>query len=230
MPPIVSVIIPVYNEAGTVRQIVERLLAVPFEKEIIAVDDGSTDGSADVLRELARAHPETVTAVTLPVNRGKGAAVRAGLSASSGDRFIVQDADLEYDPEDIPGLLAALDKAGTDVVYGSRILGRTQHGYAGFYVGGIVVSLVASLLFRTHISDEPTCYKLFGRELLDKIDLTCTGFEFCPEITAKALRRGLTIREAPISYHARSFREGKKINWRDGIKAVCYLVKYALAR
>jgi len=230
MSPGVSVVIPVYNEAATVREIVERVIAACFDKEIVAVDDGSTDGSGGILDELAEKHPATVRVVSLPENRGKGAALRAGFSRATGDVLVVQDADLEYDPADIPRLLSALEAPGVDIVYGSRILGKTPRGHAAFYVGGIALSLVASLLFRTHISDEPTCYKMFPRRLLDDIRLTCVGFEFCPEITAKALRRGYAIRDVPIGYRARSFKEGKKINWRDGVKAILYLIRYGLAR
>jgi len=145
-------------------------------------------------------------------------------------RPVIQDADLEYDPADIPKLLDALEGTDADVVYGSRILARTRRGYALFYLGGLTVSLVASLLFRTHLSDEPCCYKLFPRTFLEWLDLRCTGFEFCPELTAKTLGRGYIIREVPVSYRARSFRQGKKINWLDGLKAIGYLVRFALAR
>ena len=230
MPPKVSVIIPVYNEADTVGEIVERLTSVPFDKEIIVVDDGSTDGSGEVLRKLAASHADALNLVALPENRGKGAALRAGFAEAAGDLIIVQDADLEYDPEDIPKLLAKIEEPDVDLVYGSRILARTRRGYAAFYLGGIAVSLVASLLFRTHLSDEPCCYKLFPRKLLDEIRLKCEGFEFCPELTANALRRGYAIREIPVSYRARSFHEGKKITWRDGVLAIAYLMRYALAR
>jgi glycosyltransferase involved in cell wall biosynthesis len=222
-----SVIIPVYNEAATVHRIIEKVLAVPVDKEVIAVDDGSTDGSAEELRRLASLHPE-ITVVLRPENRGKGAAVRAGLARATGDVVIIQDADLEYDPGDYPALLAALERPGTDVVYGSRILGRTRHGHPWFYLGGQIVSLVASIVFGTHISDEPTCYKVFPRKVLRRIRLAADGFEFCPEVTAKVLRCGYTIREVPIRYYPRSFAEGKKIRWIDGVKAVYYLIKYRL--
>jgi len=229
MSPEVSVIIPVYNEADTVGEIVERLLAVGFDKEIIIVDDGSTDDSPTVLRKLTQTYPDTLRLVTCETNRGKGAALRAGFAHASGQFILVQDADLEYDPEDIPKLLAALEQTDADVVYGSRIRGRTPRGYAAFTLGGITVSLVASLLFRTHLSDEPCCYKLFPRGLLDEIDLVCEGFEFCAELTARTLRRGYTLREVPVNYHPRSFREGKKIRWIDGVWAIYYLMRYRLA-
>ncbi len=223
----VSVVIPAFNEAATVGTIIDRVLAVPIDKEVVVVDDGSTDGTDGILAALARKHPAIVV-VRREVNGGKGAALRAAFARATGDVIIVQDADLEYNPRDYPALLAALEKPGVDLVYGSRILGHTRRGYAAFYVGGILVSLVASLLFRTHLSDEPTCYKVFRRRLLDRLRLECRGFEFCPEITAKALRRGLTIREVPIRYDARSLREGKKVRWTDGVKAIYFLVKYRL--
>jgi glycosyltransferase involved in cell wall biosynthesis len=231
---------PVYNEARTLREIVARVLAAPLDKELVAVDDGSTDGSGDILRELASARPDSsaegsakadvLRVVTLAKNSGKGAAVRAGFAEAKGDILVVQDADLEYDPEDLPRLLAAMSRPGVDVVYGSRITGHTPRGYAAFYVGGILVSLTASLLFRAHVSDEPTCYKMFRRTLLDTLKLECAGFEFCAEFTAKALRRGCVIRDVPIRYHARSLAEGKKITWRDGLKAIATLLRIALAR
>jgi len=222
-----SVVIPVYNEARTIREIVERVIAVPIDKEIIVVDDGSTDATPDTLKELRRRHPE-VKVLTRAHNAGKGMALRCGFARASGDVIIVQDADLEYDPRDYPALLAELEKPGVDLVYGSRILGRNSFAHASFFVGGQVVSLAAGLLFRTHISDEPTCYKVFPRKLLERIRLECTGFEFCAEITAKALRRGYTIREVPIRYAPRSIREGKKLRWLDGLKAVYILLKYRL--
>jgi len=222
-----SVVIPVYNEGRTVQGIIERVLAVPIEKEIIAVDDGSTDDTSEVLEGLAGRHPE-ITVVIQPRNQGKGSALRAGFDRATGDVIIVQDADLEYDPRDYPVLLAKLEKPGVDLVYGSRTLGKNPFCHASFFLGGQVVSLVASLLFRTRISDEPTCYKVFPRKLLDTIHLQSRGFEFCPEITAKALRRGCTIREVPIRYYPRSVAQGKKIRWTDGLKAIYYLVKYRL--
>lgn len=230
MPPTVSVVMPVYNEARTLREIVARVLAVPFDKEIVAVDDGSTDGSREVLRELAANYPDVVRVVELAKNSGKGAALRAGFAVARGEFVVVQDADIEYDPADLPKLLDVMRRPGVDVVYGSRIKGRTPHGYASFYVGGVLVSLTASLLFGAHVSDEPTCYKMFRRELLKTLRLECTGFEFCAEFTAKALRRGYTLREVPIRYHARTLDEGKKITWRDGVIAILALLRYALAR
>ncbi len=223
----VSVVIPVYNEAATVHEIIDRVLAVPVDKELVVVDDGSKDGTGKVLTELARERPDMVVLLQ-PKNQGKGAALRAGFAKASGEIIIVQDADLEYDPGDYPALLAELEKPGVDLAYGSRILGRNTFAHKSFFLGGQLVSFVTSILFGTHISDEPTCYKVFRRSLLERIELECTGFEFCPEITAKALLRGCTIREVPIRYYPRSVAEGKKIRWTDGIKAIYYLVKYRL--
>jgi glycosyltransferase involved in cell wall biosynthesis len=220
---------PVYNEAPTLREIVARVIAAPLDKEIVAVDDGSTDGSREILRELAAARPNVLRVVELPKNRGKGAAVRAGFAAARADVLVVQDADLEYDPADLPRLFAEM-RPGVDAVYGSRIKGRTPHGYAAFYVGGILVSLTASLLFRAHVSDEPTGYKMFRRALLDRLDLEGDGFEFCAEFTAQALRLGATIREVPIRYRARTLSEGKKITWRDGVTALWTLLRIAVLR
>jgi len=223
-----SVVIPAYNEGRTVGEIVERVLALPMEKEVIVVDAGSTDSTAAVLKELGRKHPE-MTVVTLSESLGKGSALRAGFARVRGEVILVQDADLEYDPEDYPALLAALEKPGAEMVYGSRIIGKNPHGPMSYFLGGWVISLLTSLLFRTHISDEPTGYKVFPRELLDTIHLESRGFEFCPEITAKALRLGYTIREVPIRYHPRGLAEGKKIRWTDGLKAVYTLIKYCVS-
>jgi dolichol-phosphate mannosyltransferase len=223
-----SVVIPAYDEERTLEEIVERVLAVPIEKEVIVVDAGSTDNTAAVLKALGRKHPE-ITAVTLSGRIGKGSALRAGFARATGEVILVQDADLEYDPADYPALVAEIEKPGVDMVYGSRILRRNPHGHASYYLGGLGVSLATSLLFRTHISDEPTCYKVFRRKLLDAIRLESRGFEFCPEITAKALRRGYRIREVPIRYSPRSLAEGKKLRWTDGLKAVYTLIKYCLS-
>jgi glycosyltransferase involved in cell wall biosynthesis len=225
-----SVVIPVYNEEATLREIVERVLAAPFDKEIIAVNDGSTDRSADILRELAAEHPDCVKIVLLPVNRGKGTALRAGFARASGDVIVVQDADLEYDPRDIPKLLKALERPSTDIVYGARRRTPGEGGHVMYLLGGALVSLAASLLFRTHFIDVMTCYKVFPRKLLDRIKLTCTRFDYCPEITAKALMKSFAIREAPISYRPRTFEQGKKIGWRDGIECILCLLRYRLAR
>lgn len=224
-----SVVIPVYNEAGTLAEIVQRVLAVelPVEREIVVVDDGSTDGSDRIASELARRHPE-VRAFRQERNRGKGAALRAGFAQAAGDVILVQDADLEYDPNDYGKLLTPIIAGRADVVFGSRTLRESGRGQLMFYLGGRVVSAVTNLLYAAHVSDEPTCYKVFRRSVLDRIRLTCTGFEFCPEFTAKVLKAGYVIHEVPIRYYPRTRAEGKKVTWRDGVQAIWTLVKYRL--
>ncbi|MFA6029888.1 MAG: glycosyltransferase family 2 protein [Elusimicrobiota bacterium] len=222
-----SIVVPAFNEARTIRGVVERLLALklPVRLELLVVDDGSTDGTADALSVLRDAR---LKVLRHPKNRGKGAAVRTALEQATGDYLLVQDADLEYDPEDIPRLLE-LAAAGAPAVYGSRIL-RTENpaSYRRYYWGGRFISLWTSLLFLTRITDEPTCYKLVRTELLRSLDLQCTGFEFCPEVTAKLLKRGHLIVETPIRYRPRSIEEGKKIRWKDGVIALWTLLKIRL--
>ena len=220
-----TIIIPVYNEAATILPLLRRLLSVglPAGREIVVVDDGSTDGTREALASFS--HPD-VRALRHPGNRGKGAAVRTGLAAARGDHVLIQDADLEYDPEDIPELLAPALDGRAAVVYGSRILGDNPPSYRRFYWGGRLVSWWTNLLFRSRLTDEPCGYKLFPTELLRSFNLRCEGFEFCPEATAKALRRGIKILELPIHYHPRSFAKGKKIGWKDGVIALWTLLKY----
>jgi dolichol-phosphate mannosyltransferase len=222
---VLSVIVPVYNEAATVLLLLRRLLAVklPVDREIIIVDDGSQDGTRDVLKAF---HDPAVRCVFHEKNQGKGMAIRTGLSAAKGDLVLIQDADLEYDPNDIPALLVPALQQGAKVVYGSRILRTNPASYFRYYWGGRFVSLWCNLLFGSNVTDEPTGYKLFSTELLRSLGLKCTGFEFCPEATAKILKRGIEIREVPISYAPRTIEEGKKINWRDGIIALWTLLRY----
>jgi len=226
---LLSVLVPVYNEQDTVIPILERVLELDVPKEVIVVDDGSTDASAHRLEEFAREHPE-VTVLRHPRNRGKGAAVRTALERATGDVVVVQDADLEYDPRDLPRLLSLIERGEADVVYGSRVRGGNPMSYLRYYLGGRLVSLVASLLYGRWITDEPTCYKMVRRDLLDDIDLEAEGFEFCPELTAKLLRRGARYREVPIRYRPRSIGEGKKIRARDGLIAVWTLLKLRFCR
>jgi glycosyltransferase involved in cell wall biosynthesis len=220
-----SVIVPVFNERNTVAEIVRRMRSVdlPVEREIVVVDDGSDDGTRDVLTQLA---DSTVHIVKHGVNRGKGAAIRTGLENSTGDVVLVQDADLEYDPEDWPKLLAPILKGRARVVYGSRFTGERRNMLFLHWVGNRFLSLVTNVLYNSTLSDMETCYKLFQRDVLDGVQLRANRFEFEPEFTAKVLRRGIRIYEVPISYAGREPDEGKKITWRDGISALWTLVKY----
>jgi dolichol-phosphate mannosyltransferase len=218
-----SIIIPCFNECDTILEVVRRVKDVPLDKEIIIVDDGSVDGTRALLRGLER---DGCRVLYHDRNRGKGMAIRTGLPAVTGDLVVVQDADLEYDPQDLISLVRAFDSDGVSVVYGSRNLRGNARSYSTFYWGGRVVSWLTTLLYWCHITDEPTCYKMFRAPLLKSIDLKCEGFEFCPEVTAKVLRRGLKIREVPISYYPRDFSEGKKIRWTDGVHAMWLLIRY----
>jgi glycosyltransferase involved in cell wall biosynthesis len=220
-----SVIVPVFNERNTVVEIVRRMRAVelPVEREIVLVDDGSDDGTRAVLPQLG---DSTVRVVTHPHNRGKGAAVRTGLANVTGDLVIVQDADLEYDPEDWPRLLAPVLKGKAQVVYGSRFTGERRNMFFLHWLGNRFLSLVTNVLYNTTLSDMETCYKVFDRRILDGIKLRSERFEFEPEITAKILKKRIRIYEVPISYAGREAEEGKKITWHDGFSALWTLLKY----
>lgn len=220
-----SVVIPVYNERQTLEELLRRVHAVAVDKQVVIVDDGSTDGTRDLLQARPARSDETI--VYHECNQGKGMALRTGFAHAAGDVVLVQDADLEYDPRDYPALLAPFADPQVQVVYGSRILGSSPgRSSFWFYWGGRFLSLLTSLLYGTHLTDEATCYKAFRRDLLLSIPLECTGFEFCPEITAKLLRRGVRIVEVPIHYYPRSHAEGKKITWRDGVTAIRMLLRY----
>ncbi len=218
-----SVIMPVFNEVWTLTAIVERVLANPICHELIMVDDGSTDGSRDL---LARMDDRRIKCIYHDNNQGKGAAIRTGLKYVSGDVVIIQDADLEYDPSDYQQVVAPIANGDANVVYGSRISGDNPMSSAAFYWGGRVLSFITNCLYGSRITDEPTCYKAFRAEVLKKLDLKCTGFEFCPEVTAKVLKAGIDIVEVPITYAPRSTKQGKKIKLRDGIQAVWTLIRY----
>jgi len=221
-----SIIIPVYNEAATLEEIIARVRATGLAYEIIVVDDGSADDSPAILSRLQNSSEPQLQIFRHEHNRGKGAAMRTGLEAVTGDLVLVQDADLEYDPVDYAALLKPFDNPGVQVVYGSRNLQRNPKSSFAFYWGGRLLSWVANWLFGSHITDEATGYKVIRTDLLREMDLETDGFEFCPEVTAKLLQMQVPIHEVPISYHPRSWEEGKKIQWYDGAIAIWTLIKY----
>ena len=222
-----SVIVPVYNERNTVVEVLRRMRAVELpdgiEREIIVIDDGSTDGTRDVLRQLG---DSTVRILKHETNRGKGASVRTGLALATGDYVLIQDADLEYDPDDWPRLIAPVIRGRARVVYGSRFTGERRNMLLLHWIGNRMLSLVTNVLFNSTLSDMETCYKLMDRTLLNDLALRSDHFDIEPEITAKVLKRGIRIYEVPISYMGREFDEGKKITWRDGFAALWTLVKF----
>ncbi len=224
-----SVVIPVYNERRTLRQLVQRVAEAPFETEILCVDDGSTDGSREILAELQTKYPQ-LKIFLQPVNNGKGASLRRGIQEASGDFVIIQDADLEYDPTDYPALLGPLLEGKADVVYGSRFLGSGPHRVLYFWhsVANWVLTLVSNCLTNINLSDMETCYKVFRREIIQAIPLEEDRFGFEPEITVKVAKRKLRIYEVGISYAGRTYEEGKKIGWKDGVWALWCLLKYSI--
>ena len=220
----VSVLVPAYNEARTIGKCLEAVYGLNpgRDLEVIVVDDGSTDGTYEAA--MAAAKPGT-RVLKHERNSGKGTAIRTALAAATGDVVLIQDADLEYDPADYAALLKPFEEGRAEVVYGSRILKNPARSYHRYYWGGRLVSLWTNLLYGSHLTDEPTCYKVFRTPLLRSLDLKCTGFEFCPEATAKVLKRGIAIFELPISYRPRRMEEGKKIRWTDGVIALWTLLK-----
>ena len=221
-----SVVMPVYNEEATVEEIVNRVLAEGHDKELIIVDDGSTDGTPAILRRLAKKHPDTIKLVIHKQNVGKGAAVRTGLKRVSGDVVIIQDADLEYDPQDYEVLLEPIQEGTADAVYGSRFLGAHRVLLFWHYLGNRFLTFLTNLLYNVNLTDMETCYKAVRAPLITSIPLRSNSFDIEPEITAKLLKRGARLYEVPIKYAGRTYQEGKKIGWRDGFTAIWTLLKY----
>ena len=230
MNPIkLSVVIPVYNECNTIAQILERVQRVNLPKEIILVDDGSTDGTRESLEELRRQQPN-LTVVLQPRNMGKGRALRTGFERARGDYVIVQDADLEYDPEDYFKLIAPLERGIADAVYGSRFITTQEHRVLYFWhsLGNKLLTLLSNMATDLNLTDMETCYKVFRRELIQSIVLEEDRFGFEPEITCKLARAGARMYEVGIAYHGRTYEEGKKIGLQDGFRALWCILKYRI--
>lgn len=224
-----TIIIPVFNERPTIETILEKVRranTLGLEKEIIVIDDGSTDGTTEILRNY---HHQDVIALFHDHNQGKGTAVRTGIKNATGDLILIQDADLEYHPEEYPKLIKPFINDGALVVYGSRELsGQNRPSSLFFYVGGRTVTTITNFLYGSHLTDVPTCYKAFRRAVIADLPLRCQRFEFCPEVTAQILKRKIPIIEVPISYSARSKQAGKKIRFRDGVEAIWTLLRCRL--
>ena len=225
----ISVVMPVYNEAATVLDIIAAVRSVPLELELIIVDDGSTDGTSSILAAIS---DPAVRVVHHDCNRGKGAALRTAFREVCGDFVIIQDADLEYSPADYPKLLKPLLDGRADVVYGSRFVGGEEHRTLFFWhmIGNRLLTLFSNMLTNLNLTDMETCYKVFRREIIEKITIEEDRFGFEPEITAKVAKLGARIYEVGISYNGRTYADGKKIVWRDGISAIRCIIKYNLFR
>jgi glycosyltransferase involved in cell wall biosynthesis len=238
----VSLVIPVYNEKATLEELLRRVVAVDVPKELVVVDDCSTDGSREILTGLAEhglvslsgarpANENRFTVLFQETNQGKGAALRRGFAAATGDVVVVQDADLEYDPREIPRLVAPITEGHADVVYGSRFIGETRRVL--YYWHAVVnwgLTTLSNMTSGLNLTDMETCYKAFRRELIQSISIEEDRFGFEPEITAKVARAGARVYEVPISYHGRTYEEGKKIGWKDGFRALYAIAKYSLKR
>jgi glycosyltransferase involved in cell wall biosynthesis len=221
--PLLSVVMPVYNERTTIDAIIRRVVAVPLRIQLIVIDDGSTDGTAEILDRLA---PELGFTLLRQRNAGKGAALRRGFAAVTGDIAVIQDADLEYSPEEFPQLIDLIVKGRADVVYGSRFLGRHRAFMFAHYLGNKLVTLATNVLYNTMLTDMETCYKAMRIEVLRSMTLRSNGFGIEPEMTAKIFKRGYRVYEVPITYDGRGYGEGKKITWSAGFVALWVLFKY----
>jgi glycosyltransferase involved in cell wall biosynthesis len=222
--PVLSVVMPVFNERDTVEEIIARVLAVKMRIQLIVVDDVSTDGTTEILERLQRQHGFTL--LRQPRNGGKGAALRRGFTAVTGDMMIIQDADLEYSPEEYPLLTQLITSGRADVVFGSRFLGTHRVFLLTHYLGNRLLTFITNVLYNTMLSDMETCYKVMRVDVLRSMELKSDGFGIEPEITAKVFKRRYKVYEVPISYDGRGYEEGKKITWRDGVVALWVLIKY----
>jgi glycosyltransferase involved in cell wall biosynthesis len=222
--PLLSVVMPVYNERATVEEIVGRVLAVPLRIELVAVDDASTDGTRELLEKLARERGFKL--LLQERNRGKGAAVRRGVAEATGDVIVIQDADLEYSPEEYPELIDLIVRGKADAVFGSRFIGRHRCFLFTHYLANLFLNLVTNVLYNTTMTDMETCFKAVRADLLKSIELKSDRFGIEPEITAKLFKRDARVYEVPITYEGRDYSEGKKISWKDGFPALWTLVKY----
>jgi len=222
--PLLSVIVPVYNEAKTIAQVLEKINSVPIDKEIVVVDDSSTDGTGKIMRNMRLNNLKVIHHST---NRGKGAAFLTGLNHASGEYIIIQDADLEYNPSDYMQLFKALESGSSGLILGARFT-EGHHGLLVHRLGNRFLTFVLNLLFGSHLNDYATCYKLGRRDLFENLDLKATGFDIDVEIICNALKNKIQIKEIPISYYPRTYGEGKKIRLKDAFWAVFYMVKYRL--
>lgn len=222
-----SIVMPVFNEKATIRELISRVLDTPFDKEILIVDDASTDGTQEVLQQIP---DKRVRLLFHEWNQGKGAALRTGFAHAAGEIILIQDADLEYDPREYPKLLAPILDGRADVVYGSRFMGGDAHRVLFFwhYIGNKFLTLLSNMFTNLNLSDMETGYKVFKKEVLDSITIQEKRFGFEPEITAKIAKLGCRIYEVGISYSGRTYKEGKKINWKDGISAIRCIIKYGV--